>query len=102
MDSITRSVIRVAVSLDTLAPYTSAKCAEISPCVRPFADSEHTQASTPFSRRRRLGTMTGSKLPVRSPGHLDLHRPDLGQHCLGPTAIAAVARVVAGRVVRLV
>jgi hypothetical protein len=45
-------------------PHTSAKRAEISPRVKPLADTERTErssASTPFSRRRRLGgTMTCS------------------------------------------
>jgi hypothetical protein len=47
MRSITRSVIAVIVCLDTSAPYTSARCALISPCVSPFADSEITRSSTP-------------------------------------------------------
>ena len=37
MSSITLSVIRETVSFETSAPYTSAKCAEISPVVRPRA-----------------------------------------------------------------
>ena len=37
MSSTTRSVIRDTVSLPTDAPYTSAKCAEISPVVNPRA-----------------------------------------------------------------
>jgi hypothetical protein len=37
MSSMTLSVIRDTVSLDTDAPYTSAKCAEISPVVNPRA-----------------------------------------------------------------
>jgi hypothetical protein len=41
-------------------------CAEISPCVRPFADSESTISSTPVSRRCRFLTMAGSKEPSRS------------------------------------
>src|SRR5205823_6923639 len=45
MPSMTRSVIVVIVCLDTSAPYTSARCAQISPWVSPFADrrsEEHT------------------------------------------------------------
>src|SRR3712207_8991628 len=38
--SRTLSVIVEIVCLDTSAPYTSARCAEISPCVRPFADND--------------------------------------------------------------
>jgi hypothetical protein len=49
--SNTRSVIAEMVCLDTCAPYTSAKCAAISPVVNPFADSEITRSSTPDSRR---------------------------------------------------
>ena len=37
MSSTTFSVIRETVSLDTRAPYTSAKCAAISPVVNPRA-----------------------------------------------------------------
>src|SRR5438046_2009631 len=51
MPSMTRSVIAVIRSLDTSAPYTSARCAQISPCVRPLADKEITRSSPPPSRR---------------------------------------------------
>ncbi len=37
--SMTRSVIVVMVCLETSAPYTSARCAAISPCVSPFVIS---------------------------------------------------------------
>lgn len=56
------------VSLDTFAPYTSAKCAAISPVVNPRAVSDNTIASIPSSRRCRLRTICGSKLPSRSRG----------------------------------
>ena len=65
---MTRSVIRVTVSLETSAPYTSAKCALISPVVRPLADSDSTTASTSDRRRARFATMTGSNVPSRSRG----------------------------------
>jgi hypothetical protein len=68
MSSSTLSVIRETVSLLTEAPYTSAKCAEISPVVSPFAYSESTTASTSESRRCRLATITGEKVPSRSRG----------------------------------
>jgi hypothetical protein len=42
ISSNTWSVILETVSRDTLAPYTSAKCAEISPVVNPRADSDNT------------------------------------------------------------
>jgi hypothetical protein len=58
----------VIVALDTSAPYTSARCALISPWVRPFADSEITMSSTPVSRRCLLATIFGSKLESRSRG----------------------------------
>ncbi len=60
--------MRVMVSLDTRAPYTSSRWAQISPCVSPLADSDSTIWSTPDSRRLRLGTITGSKVPARSRG----------------------------------
>ena len=68
ISSITRSVIRETVSLDTDAPYTSAKWAEISPVVSPLAYSDNTTASTSDNRRCRFATITGSKLPSRSRG----------------------------------
>jgi hypothetical protein len=46
--------------LETSAPYTSAKWAEISPVVSPLADSDSTAASRSDRRRCRLRTMTGS------------------------------------------
>ena len=68
ISSTTRSVIRLTVSLEMLAPYTSAKCAEISPVVSPFAYSEIATASTSVRRRCRFLTMTGSNVPARSRG----------------------------------
>ena len=65
---MTRSVIAVIRSLDTSAPYTSARWAQISPCVNPLADSDTTRSSTPPSRRERLGTIVGVKVPSRSRG----------------------------------
>jgi hypothetical protein len=35
-------VITKIVSLETAAPYASARCTEISPAVRPLADSDNT------------------------------------------------------------
>ena len=61
-------MIAVIVCLDTSAPYTSARCAAISPCVSPFADKEITISSIPFSRRCLLTTIFGSKLESRSRG----------------------------------
>src|SRR6266536_152533 len=66
--SMTRSVIAVIVCLDTSAPYTSARCAAISPCVSPFADREITSSPAPVSRRCLLATIFGSKLDSRSRG----------------------------------
>ena len=66
--SITRSVIAVIVCLETSAPYTSSRCALISPWVSPFADREITMSSTPVSRRCLLATIFGSKLESRSRG----------------------------------
>jgi hypothetical protein len=53
MASRTRSVIAEMVSFDTLVPYTSARCAAISPVVRPFADSDSTSPSMPAAPSRR-------------------------------------------------
>ena len=56
------------MSLDTDAPYTSAKCALISPVVNPLAYNDKTTVSTSDSRRCRFLTITGSKVPSRSRG----------------------------------
>ena len=95
MPSITRSVIAVMVCLDTSAPYTSARCAAISPWVSPLADREITRSSTPVSRRCLLATIFGSKLESRSRGTRNLHRPGLGEHRLGPVAVTGIAAVTA-------
>jgi hypothetical protein len=65
---MTRSVIRLTVSLDTDAPYTSWKCALISPVVNPLAYNEIATGSTSVRRRWRFLTMTGSNVPARSLG----------------------------------
>jgi hypothetical protein len=62
------SVILDKVSLETFAPYTSARWAPASPVVRPRAVSDNTIWSTPSSRRCRFLTITGSKVPSRSRG----------------------------------
>ncbi len=64
------SVILEMVSFETLAPYTSARWALTSPVVIPFAVNDSTIWSTPFNRRWRFFTITGSKLPSRSRGTL--------------------------------
>lgn len=64
------------MSLPIEAPYTApasgrypqAKCALISPVVRPLANNEIATASTSDSRRWRFLTMTGSNVPARSRG----------------------------------
>lgn len=68
MPSLTESVIVEIVCFDSEAPWTSARCAEISPCVSPFPDSKSTISSTPVSRRCRFLTRGGSKLPTVSRG----------------------------------
>ena len=74
-------MIRLIVSFDTSAPYTSAKWAAISPVVRPFAASEITSSSTPASRRCRLATIFGSNEPSRSRGT---------SICTSPTSVNSV------------
>jgi hypothetical protein len=59
ISATTVSVIREMVSLLTVAPYTSAKWAAISPVVSPLADSDSTMSSTPDRRRWRLRTICG-------------------------------------------
>jgi hypothetical protein len=49
--------------------------------VRPFADSEITNSSTPESRRLRLATIFGSNEPSRSRGT---------SICTGPTSVKTV------------
>jgi hypothetical protein len=62
------SVMSEMVSLETLAPNTSAKCAAISPVVRPFALSDNTISSTPVSRHWRFCTICGSNVAPVSRG----------------------------------
>ncbi|TDO56622.1 hypothetical protein EV651_1129 [Kribbella sp. VKM Ac-2571] len=66
--STTLSVIVEIVCRDTCAPYTSARCAEISPVVSPLADNKITISSTPDNRFCRFATIRGSKLASRSRG----------------------------------
>jgi hypothetical protein len=47
MPSITLSVIVEMVCFDTSVPYTSARCAQISPWVRPLATHSRSAAATP-------------------------------------------------------
>ena len=61
-------MILQTVSRDTEAPYTSAKCAEISPVVSPRADSDNTIWSTPVSRRCRFLTIVGVNVASTSRG----------------------------------
>lgn len=81
MPSITLSVIVEIVCLDTWAPYTSARCAEISPCVSPFADSDSTISSTPVRRHCRFLTICGSNVPATSRGTFT---------STGPTSVSTV------------
>ncbi len=68
ISSRTLSVIRETVSLLMDAPFTSWKCAEISPVVGPLANRLIATASTSDRRRCRFLTITGSKVPARSRG----------------------------------
>jgi hypothetical protein len=65
---MTFSMIREIVSLDTLAPNTSAKWASISPVVRPFALSDSTISSTPVNRLFSFFTICGSNVEPVSCG----------------------------------
>jgi hypothetical protein len=78
MPSSTESVIVEIVVFETAAPYTSARRAESSPVVRPFAESARTMSSTRERRRWHLVTIFGSK-PRPVAGHIDRDRPDVGQ-----------------------
>jgi len=86
ISSTTLSVIREIVSLPMLAPYTSAKCAQISPVVNPLAYNEIAIASTSLRRRCLFLTMTGANVPARSRGTSMVTSP------------AASVRTVLGRV----
>lgn len=93
ISSTTWSVIREIVSFEIEAPYTSAKCALTCPVVEPLAYNEIATASTSLRRRCRFLTTTGLNVPARVPRDLDrdLAR-GVGQHRLGPGAVADVAR----------
>lgn len=66
--SRTLSVIVEIVVFETSVPYTSARCAAISPCVIPRADRDNTTSSMLPSLRRRFFTIIGSNVPARSRG----------------------------------
>jgi hypothetical protein len=110
MSSTTRSVIRETVSLDTDAPYTSparradpqAKWTLISPVVNPLAYNDYTTVSTSDSRP--LPLLDDHRLEAGVPvaGDLDLDRSDLGEHRLGPGAVAGVAAPTADWVVLVI
>jgi hypothetical protein len=99
MPSITRSVIVEMVCLDTCASYTSARCAAISPWVKPLADNEITSPSISGEAALALAHDLRLKRPVPVPRYRDLHRPDVGQQLLGAGAVAGVAAVAASRIV---
>lgn len=56
------------VVLDNCDPYTSARCAAMSPGVIPRADRDNTMSSIDPSRRRRFATILASTVPARSRG----------------------------------
>lgn len=64
------------VDLEASAPYTSARCAEVSLCVSPFADNDRTISSTPPRRRWRFLTSCGVNDPARSRGTAISTGPD--------------------------
>jgi hypothetical protein len=59
---------RLIVSFDTVAPYTSSKCAAISPVVKPCALNDNTISSIPVNRRCRFLTICGSNVDSVSRG----------------------------------
>ena len=74
----------------------------MSRVVMPRAYSAMIRSLNPSRRVWPLRTICGSKLPVAVPGHLQLDRPDVGQHRLAGGAVAAVTRPAASRVVLLI
>ncbi len=56
------------VVFDTSEPYTSARCAAMSPWVIPLADNDNTMSSIEPSRRCLFATTTGVNVPARSRG----------------------------------
>jgi hypothetical protein len=66
--AVTSSVTREIVAALTCAPYTSARWAVMSLVDMPRAYRLMIMSSTLPSRRLRLGTMPGTKLPLRSRG----------------------------------
>ena len=56
------------------------------------------ETSPPARRFCRLATILGSKLASRSRGTLICTGPDIGQHGLGPAAVARVPAITPGRI----
>jgi hypothetical protein len=79
-----------------------AKCAATSPVVNFFAVKDNTISSMPVSRRWRLLTICGSKQAIGVPRHLNLDRADLGEHRLGPRAVAGIAAAAPGRIMLVI
>ena len=75
--------------------------AEISPVVKPLADSEITKPSTPVPPLPLADDLRFER-SVPIPRHIDLHRADVGDHRLRPRAIARVPAIAPSRIVLVV
>ena len=90
---MTFSVIREMASLETLAPNTSFPGREAR-CAQRQHDLIHVgQPTLPFPHDLRIERRAGVAR------HIDLHRPDLGQHGLGVGSVAGVPAPASGNVV---
>ena len=78
--SMTRSVIVEIVCLDTSAPYTSARCAAISPVRESLRGQRDHQLVHPGQAPLPLRHDLRLERAVPVAGDLDLDRADLGQH----------------------
>jgi hypothetical protein len=94
-------VIREMVALETLPPNTSANRAAVSPVLTFRAQWQHNLVNT---GQPALSLFHGARIERGAgvPRHVDLYRPDLGQHGLRARRVAGIPPPTAGHVVLFV
>jgi hypothetical protein len=80
---------------DTSAPYTSAQVRGHLPGREPFRRQRQDQLVDPRQAPSALADDLGLEAAVAVAGHVNPHRPDLGQHRLAAVAVAGVPAIAA-------
>jgi hypothetical protein len=102
MPAITLSVIVEIVDWEISAPYTSARCAEISPVRQPFRRQRQDHLVHPAQPPLPLLDQLRLERPGPIARHRDLDRSRLGDHRLGPVPVAVVLPAALGPLTGLV